>query len=82
MEKILESMTAKVDIDPEPPILVEPKVVDEVEQERELEVVDDPEPEPEVEEPLIETPVDVPANPIMELVPSLTAIRLIILEIA
>ena len=71
-------MAAKVGIDLESPVLVEPNIVDEPD----LKVVEDSKSEPEVEEPLIKTPVDVPANPIMKLGPSLTAIRLIILEIA
>jgi len=43
-------MTAKVDIDSEPPILVEPKVVDKTEPEPEPKAVDEPEHEPEIVE--------------------------------
>jgi len=63
--KILESMSVKVVVDPEPPVLVgievedldpEPKVIEDSESEPEVE-------ESEAEEPLIETPVDLPAEP-------------------
>ena len=53
---------------PEPPVLVEPDIIDELDSE----VVDEAELEPELEENIIETLVDLPAEPIMELVPSLT----------
>ena len=69
-------MVRKVDIDSELPIHAEPEIVDKLELE-----VDESEPEPkleesEVKESLIETIVDLPVEPTMELVPSLTAISL------
>ena len=54
--------------DPEPP--VQPDIIDEPDSE----VVDESELEPEVTEPLIETFVDLPVEPIMQ--PSLTVISL------
>jgi len=71
IRKILEGMTGKVDIDSELLILTELEVVDksepEVVDESESEVIE-PEPEAEVEAPLVETFVDLPTEPIMEVV--------------
>ena len=58
MGKLLASYVIKVDPDPEPSVLVEPDIV----YEPNLEVVDTPELEPEVEEPLIDTLVDLSAE--------------------
>ena len=78
MGKLLTSYAAKVDSDPEPPVLVEPDIVDEPNSEvvgkSELES-EMKESVQEVEEPLIETLVDLPAEPTMDLVPSLTTMR-------
>ena len=71
IQEILEGMTTKVNIDSEPSILIESKVVDELEpktvdepepevDEPESKVIDEPKPEREVEEPLIKTFVDLP----------------------
>ena len=72
IQKIIEDITIKVETDPEPPIFAEPEAVDQPQPQPDI--VD--EPELEVEEPLIETLVELPVEPIMELVPSLTAIPL------
>ena len=45
MEKILESMTVKIDTDSEPPVLIETEVIEEPEPK----VIEDSELEPEVE---------------------------------
>jgi len=63
MQKLLASYVAKIDPDPEPPVLIE------------SDIVENPEPKPEVEEPLIEILADLPAEPTRELVPSLTVMR-------
>ena len=46
-----------------------PKIVDESELESDPKVVDESDPESEVNESLIETPIDLLAEPIMELLP-------------
>jgi len=46
MGKLLEGMTVKIDIDSEPPVLIETEVVEKPEPK----VIEDPEPELEVEE--------------------------------
>ena len=51
MQKLLASYVAKIDPDPEPPVLIE------------SDIVENPEPKPEVEEPLIEILADLPAEP-------------------
>ena len=78
-----------MDTDPEPPVLVEPdvleepgsEVVAELEQdnatklESEPTVVDESEPEPEIEESLVETSADLLAELAMKLVPITSAVR-------
>ena len=64
-------MSAKVDIDSHSSILVGAEVVDKSEPEAvdepDPEVIDEPESEPEVEETLIETFVNLPAEPTMKM---------------
>jgi len=67
--KLLASYVVKVDPDSEPLVLVEPDIFDEAEPK----VVEDSKPESEVKEPLIYTIVDLPVEPTMKLVSSLTA---------
>ena len=57
-------MTVKADIDSKSPVLVEPNIVDETDSE----AVEDPGTKSEVEEPFIETLVDLPAEHTIELV--------------
>ena len=56
----------------------EQKIVDKSEPESEPEVVDELDPEPEVEEYLIEIPVDLLAEPIMKLLQSSPAMRVLL----
>ena len=57
--------------EPEPKIIYEP----DLEPEREPEIIDESDPESEVEESLIETHVDILAEPIIELLSSWPAMR-------
>ena len=78
MENLLASYVAKIDTYSEPPVLIEPKVVEEAEPEPKI--VEDSESESEVEEsepvedPPIETLVNLPVETNMKLVSFLTAI--------
>jgi len=74
IRKIIKGMVAKFDIDSEPPVLIEPDIVDIV-YEPNSKVVEYSEPEAEVEELLIETLVDLSVESIMELVSSLSVMR-------
>ena len=67
LERYVANQAAKIDTDPEPPVLVEPEVA--TEPEPEPTVVEEPEPEPDIEEPLVETSADLPAELAMEPVP-------------
>ena len=79
MRKLLASYAAKVDSDLEPPVLIEPNIIDKPESEVVDELVSLQEefflPLTETEE-LINTLVELLVEPIMELVPSLIAILL------
>ena len=73
-----QSPITKVETDPEPSVVVEPDVLDELESEVVTELVtlqEKTSQSTEVEEPLIEIFVDLPAEPTMDLLPSSSATR-------
>ena len=85
LERLVASQAAKMDTDLEPPVLIEPDVLEEpgsevvAELKHEPEIAGDdkpkPEPEPEIGEPFVETLTNLSAELAMELVPPTPVVR-------
>ena len=76
LEKLVTNQAIKMNTDPEPLVLVEPNVLEELrsevvelESEPKLDNAAKPEPEPEIRKPLVETSADLLAELAMKVVP-------------